>query len=139
MIHLPHSHDDGLEPALQRQKKHRLRFSNLNEAVVIWLPEDLYELLAIVEAGEEMSRFVKHSQPRRLVVSFDHVCSCGSQAVGDLVNLAKQVRKYGGEIKLCSMSNRVREVFDLCRLIGPVFDVYSSAGEAVESFPPLSD
>ena len=139
MIHLPHSHDDGLEPTLQRQQKHRLRFSNLNEAVVIWLPEDLYELLAIVDAGEEMSRFVEHSQPRRLVVSFDHVCSCGSQAVGDLVNLAKQVRKYGGEIKLCSMSNRVREVFDLCRLIGPVFDVYSSAGEAVESFPRLSD
>ena len=75
MIHLPHSHDDGLEPALQRQQKHQLRFSNLNEAGVIWLPEDLYELLAIVEAGEEMLSLIHISEPTRPErIGFSLVC-----------------------------------------------------------------
>jgi anti-anti-sigma factor len=136
MIHLPTTPATELESTTRLKAKHRLRFSKIEDAVVIWLPEDLFELLAIVESGEEMERFVEHSQPKKLVISFDNVRSCGSQAVGDLVKLAKKVRSYGGELKLCSMSTRVREVFDLCRLIGPIFDVYSSAGEAVESFPP---
>lgn len=135
MIHLPNLHATEAEPNTRLKPKHRLRFSNIEDAVVIWLPEDLFELLAIVESGEEMERFVEHSQPKKLVISFDHVCTCGSQAIGDLVKLAKKVRGYGGELKLCSMSNRVREVFDMCRLIGPIFDVYSSAGEAVKAFP----
>ncbi len=136
MIHLPTTPATELESTTRLKAKHLLRFSKIEDAVVIWLPEDLFELLAIVESGEEMERFVEHSQPKKLVISFDNVRSCGSQAVGDLVKLAKKVRSYGGELKLCSMSTRVREVFDLCRLIGPIFDVYSSAGEAVESFPP---
>lgn len=135
MIHLPTTPATELESTVRLKPKHRLRFSKIEDAVVIWLPEDLFELLAIVESGEEMERFVEHSKPKKLVISFDHVRSCGSQAVGDLVKLAKKVRSYGGELKLCSMSTRVREVFDLCRLIGPIFNVYSSAGEAVESFP----
>lgn len=135
MIHLPNLAAKETEPNTRLKAKHRLRFSTIEDAVVIWLPEDLFELLAIVESGEEMERFVEHSQPKKLVISFDHVCTCGSQAIGDLVKLAKKVRGYGGELKLCSMSNRVREVFDMCRLIGPIFDVYSSAGEAVKAFP----
>ncbi len=138
MIHLSTRDVNAEVTSQSRKPEYRLRFSNVEDVVIVWLPQDLFELLSIVQTGEEMFRYVSHSKPMKLVISFDHVRSCGSQAVGDLIKLAKKVRAYGGELKLCSMSSRIQEVFDICRLIGPIFELYQSTGEAVESFKASS-
>jgi anti-sigma B factor antagonist len=83
---------------------------------------------------DQWFEFLDGEQPKKLVVSFDEVRIFGSEAVGVLIRVAKRVRSDGGDVKLCSMSSRIREIFDICRLVPAVFEVYHSAGEAIDAF-----
>lgn len=134
MVHMTLADTFEFQAARSMKQTHQLKFSNVDDVVIVWMPEDLFELLSIVQTGEELTKYIDHSKPKKLVISFDHVRSFGSQAVGDLIKVTKRVRAYGGDVKLCSMSTRIREVFDICRLIGPVFELYQSTSEAVEAF-----
>jgi anti-anti-sigma factor len=112
----------------------KLSFSTQGDVTIIHLPPELIDPLDIATAREQWRAHVLEKKPRQVVVSFDSVRSCASEAVGGIVHLGTTIRNYGGEIKLCSMGERVREIFDICRLVPTVFDVYNSTGEAVESY-----
>ncbi len=112
----------------------KVSFSTRDDVTIIHLPAELIDPLDIAVARDAWRAHVQSHKPRKIVVNFDVVRSCGSEAVGGLVHLGTTVRNYGGEIKLCSMSERVREIFEICRLVPGVFELYNSAGEAIESF-----
>jgi anti-sigma B factor antagonist len=56
--------------------------------------------------------------------------SCG---LGELVASQVSVEKKGGEIKLIGVTDTLRELFELTRLLR-VFDVYENEADAIESF-----
>ena len=106
MVHMTLADTFEFQAARSMKQTHQLKFSNVDDVVIVWMPEDLFELLSIVQTGEELTKYIDHSKPKKLVISFDHVRSFGSQAVGDLIKVTKRVRAYGGDVKLCSMSTR---------------------------------
>jgi len=59
-----------------------------------------------------------------------HVDSCG---LGELIASYISLRNKGGEIKLMRLTESLRELMSVTKLLA-VFDVYESESEAVESF-----
>ncbi len=112
----------------------KLSVSTEGDVTIIHLPQELIDSLDIATVREQWREYVQATKPGKVVIDFNAVRTCGSEAVGGLVHLATTVRAYGGDIKLCSMSKRIRTIFDICRLIPTVFEAYDSAGESVEVF-----
>jgi anti-anti-sigma factor len=108
--------------------------STIEDVTVLHLPADILDTLETALAREQWTGIIDTQKPRKVVVNFDAVRCCGSEAVGGLIHLAESVRSYGGDVKLCSMSVRIREIFDICKLLPTIFELYHSAGEAVDAF-----
>ena len=77
------------------------------------------------------------------VISFKHVSFVGSPAIGILMrNYAHYVR-YGGEVVVSELNQRVALVFDL--MLRKLFEVYKTTDEAIEVLqnrvkaPPTKD
>lgn len=101
---------------------------------VVHLPDELLSPLAVAQFREEWFAWLDQATPDKVVVDFDLVRAFGSEAVGTLIRVVKRMRSSGGDLKLCSMGDRIREIFDICNLIPTVFEVYQSAGDAVQAF-----
>ena len=97
------------------------------------LKADLVSRERINVFSDELLEFVSNEKPPRIVFTLKHVDRYSSEAIGGLIRVDKEVRSYGGEMKLC-MSHDVRELFRVTRLDGNVFDIYESESEAVASF-----
>jgi anti-anti-sigma factor len=111
-----------------------LRIRTQDDVTVIHVPPECIDPFDVAKARDQWNTYIKQVQPTKVVVDFDAVRMCSSETVGGLVNLAKTIRGYGGDIKLCSMSVRTREIFDICKMIPTVFELYHSTGEAIDSF-----
>ena len=68
-----------------------------------------------------------------LVLDFKDVDFVDSMGLGTLLSSLKQVRKAGGDIRLCSLKERVRTLLDLTCLSN-VFEICDSADEAQKKF-----
>ena len=64
-----------------------------------------------------------------------------SSGIGTLIGGLTTMRKAGGEVRLANMEKRIRNLFMMTRLLGPVFTAYDSVAAAAESFrtdPPAA-
>jgi anti-sigma B factor antagonist len=102
--------------------------------MIIEPPSELMDRLEITHVGDAWLEAVEKERPMRVVVNFDDVRIFSSEAIGVLIRIAKRVREYGGEIRLCSMGKVVREIFDICNLIPTIFEVHDSTADAIASF-----
>ena len=82
----------------------------------------------------ELLDFVEVAQPDKLLIFFGKVEYCTSAAISGLLSVKRRLAVYGGEVKVCGLSELVRESFDRLGLSGKVFEVYDGVTEAVESF-----
>lgn len=67
------------------------------------------------------------------VVDLSEVSFLDSGGLGCLVASLRRVREKDGEIKIASLSNKVRNVFELTRM-HRVFDIFDSSEMAAKSF-----
>lgn len=72
------------------------------------------------------------------VIDLTDVSFMDSSGLATLVQLFKRVRIGQGDVRLCGMQPKVKRVFELIRL-DRVFDTFAGQGEAVASFPLLSE
>ena len=109
-----------------------LQVTTNGDITTLHLPQKVLEEANALEL--ELLDFVIEQKPMKLLISFDQVARCTSELIGPLIRARTRVRRYGGQIKLCSMSRGHREVFQICGLDGTVFQIYDSCREAAESF-----
>jgi anti-sigma B factor antagonist len=69
----------------------------------------------------------------KVVLNFSKIRIMNSTAMGVLLSAAEEARKRGGTMKLCSLSDHVREVLDLVG-VSSLFEIFPSEAEAVGSF-----
>jgi anti-sigma B factor antagonist len=69
----------------------------------------------------------------RVVLDVTGVRFVDSSGLGALIACLRHVRGSKGDMKLCSMSTRVRELFELLRM-HQVFNIVEHRDEAVRSF-----
>jgi anti-sigma B factor antagonist len=83
---------------------------------------------------DELLRLVEQEQPRKLLVFFGEVEYCTSAAISGMLSVKRRVTAYGGEVKLCELSDAVLESFRRLGLADTVFEIYDSVSDAVEAY-----
>jgi len=73
----------------------------------------------------------------RLVVDLGDVNYISSSGLRVLLTARRQSRSRGGDLFLCSLGPRVKEIFEMVGFMS-VFGVYATSDEAAAAFPRLA-
>gem|GEM_PF-582434 len=71
---------------------------------------------------------------KRLVIDLSEATLLDSTAIGLLIKALTGFRRENGDIRLAGMSNRLRNLFLMTRLLGPVFEAHETVDDALESY-----
>ena len=77
---------------------------------------------------------LKQAGKTNVVVDLGHTDFMDSSGIGALIGGLTSMRKSGGDVRLANMEKRIKNLFMITRLLGPVFDDYESVDDAVQSF-----
>ncbi|HEX9187452.1 MAG TPA: STAS domain-containing protein [Vicinamibacteria bacterium] len=72
---------------------------------------------------------------RRILLNLSEVSFLDSAGVGELVAGLRTARRFGADLKLLNVGDRVYSTLDMARLL-PTFETYKDEAEAVKSFGP---
>ena len=72
---------------------------------------------------------------RHVLLNLSEVSFLDSAGVGELVAGLKTARRFGAELKLLNVGDRVYSTLDMARLL-PTFETYDDEAEAIRSFGP---
>jgi len=70
---------------------------------------------------------------KKYVLNLQRVPYIDSTGIGGLARTAITVAQRGGHLRLCGVSQRVRDLMDVTKLT-PVFELFASEDDAVRSF-----
>jgi anti-sigma B factor antagonist len=87
----------------------------------------------INDLSDDLIEYVQQAKPTKVVLTLKRVTRYSSEAIGGLIRVERRVRAEGGRVKLC-MNHELRELFQVTRLDGTLFEIYESESEAVASF-----
>ena len=73
---------------------------------------------------------VLDERPGRMIVNLSRVRHMDSTGLASLVKLLKKARKYGTDLILVGLTDRVRSLFEITRLY-PVFTIFATEQEAM--------
>lgn len=77
---------------------------------------------------------LKEAGKTRVVIDLSKADFMDSSGIGALIGALTSMKKAEGDVKLACMKDRIKNLFLLTRLLGPVFDDYDSVEEAAKSF-----
>ncbi|MEX0747792.1 MAG: STAS domain-containing protein [Rhodothermales bacterium] len=77
---------------------------------------------------------LKQAGKTNIVIDLGHTDFMDSSGIGALIGGLTSMRKSGGDVRLANMEKRIKNLFVITRLLGPVFDDYESVDDAVKSF-----
>ncbi|MFA5146229.1 MAG: STAS domain-containing protein [Candidatus Omnitrophota bacterium] len=69
----------------------------------------------------------------KIVVNFSKVTYVDSSGLATLVEILKNMRAYGGKIRLSNLSSKVKSLFEITKL-DKLFDIKADENEAVSNF-----
>lgn len=89
------------------------------------------------EETTELAKTVRNllMESSQIVLDLGAIRELDSGGLGTLLGLVSSARRSGGDIKLCNLSSKAREVLHITRLL-TVVEAYSKEEEAVAAFFP---
>lgn len=117
-------------------KNTRVKFTHVGPVTVADLLDkeiSKFEETATDEVAQALFAAVEENVPVRLLVNFDHVDYLNSCMLGVLIRLKKRIKEQGGDLKLCSLSHALYEMF-LFTEVYKLFDIHQNAQSALNSF-----
>ena len=69
----------------------------------------------------------------KILINFKEVSYVDSSGLATLVEMLKNIRSYGGKLKLSSLSSKIRSLFEITKL-EKLFDISNDEEEALNSF-----
>lgn len=88
---------------------------------------------SVVPHFRELVSTLPDDQPENYVVDLGEVQYIDSGGLGCLVAFLRRVREDGGDIKVATLTAKVRAVFELTRL-HRIFEIYDNSSAAIRSF-----
>ena len=73
------------------------------------------------------------SKSQKVVINLQKVGYIDSSGLATLVEILKNFRGFGGRLKLCNLSNKVKSLFEITKL-EKLFDIVETEEEAVKGF-----
>ncbi len=81
---------------------------------------------------------LKEEGKTKVVVDLSQTDMIDSTGIGMLISALTTMRNAGGDVKIACLKKRIKNLFLMTRLLGPVFDDYDSVDEALQSFEDTS-
>lgn len=117
-----------------QKKSERIRVDVSNQAVMVTLlDEKILDDDSIMEIEEQMQEVLKGRDSVKLIVNFCNVEFLTSGFLGFLIRIKKQIDDNGGQLRLCSVNEKISSIFKITRL-EKVFDIQPDASKALNSF-----
>lgn len=69
----------------------------------------------------------------RVIINLKNVTYVDSSGLATLVEILKNMRQYGGKLKLCNLSPKIKSLFEITKL-EKLFDIQPDEEEAIASF-----
>lgn len=79
-----------------------------------------------------LDKLISKKEPK-LVISFSKVTYVDSSGLATLVELLKNMRTYGGRMRLADLSPKIKSLFEITKL-EKLFDISSDEDEAISTF-----
>jgi anti-sigma B factor antagonist len=105
--------------------------------VCVLIPHGRIVIGEEVTALREKIKGLLKDGTKNVLLSLADVSYIDSTGVGALVGSFTTIRNQGGQMKLSNLSQRVRDILLVTKLL-TVFDVYESEAEGVKSFANVS-
>ena len=106
-------------------------FRQQEHILICTLADNLLALHGIEAMQKEWQQWIDEREPQHVIIDMQHVQACGSDAINALLRVSSRLKDEGRDLSLCGMTPRVREVFQLSRLIGTVFTVHANLDDAL--------
>lgn len=103
----------------------------INDIVVLMLKGRL-DASTIKDVKEKVTSLAEEKRVK-LVIDLGSVDFIDSSGLGILVASLRTVNKVGGDIKIASLQDRIRSIFELTRL-HRLFDIFDDSNAAAKSF-----
>ncbi|MBI3600659.1 MAG: STAS domain-containing protein [Nitrospinae bacterium] len=104
-----------------------------NNGVVILEPdEENFEHIVSGELKDKILKLIGEGK-FKVVLNMQNIRQIRSAGLGLIVSAIQTLQKKGGSLKMCSLHDNVKEVFELCKLNQKV-EVFNTENEAVKSF-----
>ena len=84
------------------------------------------------DAQEQLTELIEKGE-RKILVNLEKLDYISSAGLRVLLVAAKQLKPGGGEIRICSLNDIVKEVFDISGFV-TIFRVFGSEAEALDGF-----
>ena len=84
------------------------------------------------DAHQRLTRLIEEGE-NRFLVNFEKLDYISSAGLRVLLAAAKQLKGIDGELRICSLNEVVREVFDISGFT-TIFKVFGSESEALDGF-----
>ena len=101
-------------------------------AVVIQISGKFLGSLEGVAFKEKLEE-LRDSGKKKVVIDLSKADFMDSSGIGALIGALTTMKKADGDVKLAGMKDRIKNLFLLTRLLGPVFENFDSVEEAAAS------
>ena len=102
--------------------------------VVRLVDHRLADTFAVNEFQDEPLLLLDREPTKKLLVNFETVTHCSTSVINGLLRAKKKLLSNGGQIKLCSLHELIREAFKLLTLDGTVFHIHDTEAESLTGF-----
>lgn len=109
----------------------KLRFENKGDVTVCYIEGevDINTAPSIKKMFDKMTK----GSPMKVAINFKDVTYVDSSGLATLVEILKNMRVYGGKLKLTNLSSKIKSLFEITKL-DKLFDILSEEQEAISSF-----
>jgi anti-sigma B factor antagonist len=112
----------------------QLEVSEIDEVTVVrFRAKRFIELAEIEKLGHELYKLVEEKKCDRLVIDFSGVDLFSSAGFGKLISVHAKMKANKGVLKLCNISEHIRDVFHICKL-DRIFEIHEDEADALSGF-----
>jgi anti-anti-sigma factor len=112
----------------------RLQVETVGDVTVIGFAEPtLLAEESVREIAERLCVLAEGPGPAKLLLDFQFVHSMSGRMLAILIWIARKIERRGGGLKLCGITPRLLDHFEITRLYR-YFEIYRDASSALEAF-----
>ena len=105
-----------------------------NVLVIELIDPKLFDTTTVTQLQDELLRLVDAERPSKAIVDFVRVVHCSTAVINGLLRAKRRIATNGGELKLCGMTDGIRDAYKMLNLDGTVFQIYDTLKNAIDAF-----
>ncbi len=109
----------------------QIRFEN-KDGIMICAAEGDIDINTSPQVKKSFDKVMKDKNAK-VLINLQKVEYIDSSGLATLVEILKNIKNYGGKLKISNLSNKVRSLFEITKL-EKLFDIADSQDEALKNF-----